>query len=186
VFNKIIASLQLVATVAVVVVGALFVQQERRNVAESEGHSIARAYAVQLGQVMRGVEDMQHCEEKLLPFAEGPGARVAFSDLKLLGTFLTTIQLTTIDEASNELDQLFPSNYKAPPSSSPTAYQAWASDPGLQRRVQRVDELLGPTLRYLGSVTPRLDHCTRRQLLGREPQPRKPPSRKPSATKHQP
>jgi hypothetical protein len=184
--DKIIPALQLVATVLVVVVGAVFVRQERRNVAESEGHSIARAYAVQLGQVARGIEDMQYCKEKLLPFAEGPGTRVAFSDFKLLGTFLTTVQLTTIDEASNELDRLFPSNYTAPLSGSRAAYKAWASDPLLQSRVQRVDELLGPTLRDLGSVVPRRDNCTRQRLLEREPEPRKPRPRKPRAAKRQP
>jgi hypothetical protein len=189
--DKLIALGQVVATFAVVGVGTYFVQQERRNVAESEGHSIARAYAVQLGQVARGIEDMQYCKEKLLPFAEGPGTRVAFSDLKLLGTFLTTVQLTTIEEASNELDRLFPSNYTAPPSGTRAAYKAWASDPVLQSRVQRVDELLGPTLRDLGSVAPRRNHCTRQQLLEREPKPRKPRPRKPRprklrAAKHQP
>lgn len=184
--DKLIAFGQLLATFAVVVVGWYLVNQERRNVAESEGHSLARAYAVQLGQVTRGIEDMRYCQEKLLPFAEGPGTRIAFSDLKQLGTFLPTYRLTTIEEASNELDRIFPSNYTAPLPGTTAAYRAWASDPDLQNRVKRANELLGPALRDLGSVVPKPDHCMLRQLLRGESQSRKPRSHKVHAGTHKP
>jgi len=163
---------QLVVSIAVVVLGAYLVHRqgayeraatrreqaaERSAVAKSEGSAVARAYAVQLGQVARGVKDMRFCKEKLVPFAEGEGTRVSFQDLKRLGAVLNTAQLTAVQRASNELDQLYPSGYTAPPSGSVSAFRAWSYDGVLRSRAKRADRYLAAALPDLGGIPPKPD-----------------------------
>lgn len=132
---------------------------ERSEAARSESHAVARAYAVQLGQVARGVKDMRHCKEKLLQFAEGEGTRVSFQDLKRLGAVLSTAQLTAVQQASNQLDRLYERGYTAPPSGSPAAYRAWSDDGRLRARTKRADQLLTAALPALGGVPPKPARC---------------------------
>jgi hypothetical protein len=168
-FARVLGISQLVVSIAVVLLGAYLVHRqgayeraatrreqaaERTAVAKSEGSAVARAYAVQLGQVARGVKDMHFCKEKLTPFAEGEGTRVSFRDLKRLGAVLSTVQLTAVQRASNELDQLYPSGYTAPPSGSTAAYQAWAEQGALRSRAKRADRYLTEALPALGGVPP--------------------------------
>lgn len=163
-FNRAIGIGQLATSVVVVVLAAYLVHGqrviERRDIAASEGHATARAYAVQLGQVARGVEDMLVCKEKLLQFAEGAGTRVGFSDLKILGAVLTTPELTQVQQASNQLDRLYDPGYSAPPAGSVAAYSAWQRNPVLQARTRRADELIRQALRVLGGVEPTPDRCS--------------------------
>jgi hypothetical protein len=132
---------------------------ERSGAASSEGRAVARAYAVQLGPVARGVKDMRFCNEKLLQFAEGEGTRVSFQDLKRLGAVLSTAQLTTVQQASNQLDRLYPRGYTAPPAGSLAAYHAWSDDGVLRARTKRADQLLAAALPALGGVPPRPARC---------------------------
>jgi hypothetical protein len=165
---------QLIVSVTVVVLGAYLVHRqqayersairreqaaERREIARSEGGAVSRAYAVQLGQVARGVKDMRFCKEKLLEFAEGEGTRVSFQDLKRLGAVLSTAQLTTVQEASNQLDHLYPPGYTAPPAGSAAAYRAWEDDGVLRARTKRADQLLTAALPALGGVPPKPARC---------------------------
>jgi hypothetical protein len=168
---------QVGASIAVVVLGAYLVHRqgayertvsrreqaaERSAVARSEGRAVARAYAVQLRQVARGVTDMLFCKEKLVPFAEGVGTRVSFQDLKRLGAVLNTAQLTKVQRASNELDQLYPPRYSAPASGSVAAYRAWVEDEDLRSRAQRADSYLTAALPALGGVPPKPERCNHR------------------------
>src|ERR1700722_5452113 len=76
-FGHVVGIGKLVTAIVVVFFGAYLVHRqtvaERHDIAITEGHAVATAYAVQLGQVARGVEDMVVCKEKLLQFATGEG-----------------------------------------------------------------------------------------------------------------
>jgi hypothetical protein len=107
----------------------------------------------------RGVEDMLYCHEKLMPYATGRGTRVSFEDLKLLSATMTATQLAAVQEASYELDRLFPPGYTAPPSGSDAAYHAWDLDHRLQSRAARANGLLRAALKALGGRESHPDIC---------------------------
>jgi hypothetical protein len=176
-FARVLGISQVVVSIAVVVLGAYLVHRqgayertatrreqaaERSAVARSEGRAVARAYAVQLRQVARGVTDMLFCKEKLEPFAEGEGTRVSFQDLKRLGAVLNTAQLTKVQRASNELDKLYRPGYSAPASGSVAAYRAWMEDEDLRSRAQRAGRYLAAALPALGGVPPKPGRCNHR------------------------
>jgi hypothetical protein len=160
---------QVVATVAVVVLGAVLVHRyatlERQSAAKENGHEVAEAYAVQLGEVARGVRDMLACHEKLKPFATGPGSRVAFPDLEALGAVLKVPQLRAVEQASNELNNLFYPGYSAPLPNTRAAYTAWQREEYLQRRAERANELLSAALPDLGGQEPPIDDCKQARRL---------------------
>jgi hypothetical protein len=125
----------------------------------TSSQSTRKAYAITFAVIGRGVEDMLNCHEKLMPYATGPGTRVSFSDLKLLSATLTTKQLAAVEEASTELDRLFPLGYTAPPSGTNAAYHAWKLDHRLRSRAARANELLRAAMKALGGRESHPDIC---------------------------
>jgi len=158
-FARTIALAQVVATLVVVLLGALLLADQKRTAAVEAGRALEKAYAVKLGAVARGVEDMLKCHEKLRPYATGAGTRLAFQDLKSLGATLTIQQLTTIQDASNELNWLFPPTYSAPLAGTAAAYAAWADNAVLRSRATQANALLSSALADLGGDEQSTDPC---------------------------
>jgi hypothetical protein len=147
------------ATVTAVGLAAVFVASQKRGDAVETGRAAEKAYAVQFGVMARGVEDMRKCREKLLPYATGEGTRVTFGDLKSLGTVLSFSELKSVQEASDQLDRLFPPSYSAPLAGTEAAYRAWGMSHTLQSRTIRADGLLRSALKALGGHESHTDPC---------------------------
>jgi hypothetical protein len=158
---------QIAATVVAVVLAAILIGDQKRSDAIDAGHAAARAYAVQFEVIDRGVKDMVKCGEMLPPYAVGGGTRVAFQDLKALGAVLSTQQLATVEEASDQLDRLFPATYHPPLAGTEAAYLAWKHNHVLQTRTLRARWLLRGALAALGGREPRTNKCFGRERKAR-------------------
>ncbi len=159
---------QVAATLVAVVLAAILVAGQRRSDATEAGHAAARAYAVQFEVIDRGVKDMVKCGEMLPPYAVGGGTRVAFQDLKALGAVLSTQQLKAVEEASDQLDRLFPRTYDPPLAGTEAAYRAWKHSHVLQTRTLRARWLLRGALSALGGREPRTNKCYGRERKARK------------------